>query len=246
MAPQQYLEAVRAILAHLETTQLPAVEQAATHVADALTGGGAVYCAGIGHGIQGDFINRAGGLAAVQAFTYSFHLSDKAPRCLADRPRPEPFERDLETVRFAVRAGNLRAGDVMLVGSVSGRNREPIELSLACRARGLKTIGLTAMAYTRQVTSLHPSGKRLCEAVDVAIDIGAPYGDAAVALSGYDIAVMPVSGVAMDVAGWMLFGRAMELMAARGKPATAFLSLNREGGDAYHRRAQEQYEQRGY
>ena len=163
-----------------------------------------------------------------------------------DRPRPASVERDLETVRLAVRASNLRAGDVMVMGSVSGKNRAPVELALACRDLGVKTIGLTSLEYSRKVTSLHPSGKRLFEAVDVAIDHGAPYGDAAVELAGYENKVLPVSGLACSAIGHMLWGRVMEKMAAAGCPATTFMSINREGGPEHHKRMVAQYEERGY
>ena len=71
MTPHAYLDAARGILTHLETTQMDAVEKAADMVVDALKSGGTVNCAEIGHGTQGDFLGRAGGLFAVQPFTYS-------------------------------------------------------------------------------------------------------------------------------------------------------------------------------
>jgi len=245
-APKKYLEQVRGVLDHLEKTQLPAIERAADLIVSALAGKGCIFCAEIGHGIQGDFINRAGGLAAIQKFSFNFNLDDKAPKCRAERPRPAAFDRELETVRLAVKASNLRAGDVMLLGSVSGRNRAPVELAMACRDLGVKTIGFTAMAYTRSVVSLHPSGEKLHEAVDLVIDIGAPHGDAAVDLPGFADKVMPVSGVAMDVAGWLIFGRVMEKMAAAGNTPTVFVSVNRPGGEEDYRVKCEQYEKRGF
>jgi len=246
MTPKKYLEQVKIILNHLEQTQLPAVEKAADLIVQALTNKGCVFCAEIGHGTQGDFINRAGGLAAVQKFSFNLDISDKVPQCYADRPRVAAFERDLETIRFAVKASNLRAGDIILVSSVSGRNRGPIELALAGRNLGVKTIGFTAMKYSDSVASLHPSGKKLHEVVDVVIDIGVPIGDAAVDIPGFDIKVMPVSGVAMDVAGWLIFGRAMEKMAARGTPPTVFMSANRKEGQEDYLAKTKQYEKKGY
>jgi len=246
MVPQLYLDKVRGILNHLEQTQMPALEQAAGLIVEALDHKGMVYCAELGHGLQGDFINRAGGAAVIQPFKYTVSVTSPVPRCHENRPRPDTWEQDLETVRFAVQSSNLRPGDVMLVSSVSGRNRGPVELALACRAKGVRVIGFTAMAYTRTVAALHPSGKRLCEAVDVVIDIGAPVGDAAVDVPGYDIKLMPVSGVAMDVAGWMLLGRVMEIMAGRGQPLSVFSSLNRAGGEERYKRSKEQYETRGF
>jgi uncharacterized phosphosugar-binding protein len=246
VASFRYLEAVRKVIAHFEETQAPAIERAADMVIESITHGGTVYCADIGHSNQHDFLNRAGGLAAVQGFSFSFSLNDLVAECNADRPRPEPFERDLETIRFAVKASNLRAGDVMLLGSVSGKNRHPVELALACRAMGVKVIAFTAMEYTRQVESLHPSGKRLFEVADVAIDNGAPYGDAAVEIPGLEIKALPISGVAMTIAGWLLWERVIEKMAAAGDPPTVFMSVNREGGPEHYKQMREQFNRRGY
>ncbi|MEI8316248.1 MAG: sugar isomerase domain-containing protein [Verrucomicrobiota bacterium] len=242
MIPKKYLEAVRGVLAHLEQTQLPALERAADLVVQALTHRGVVYCAEIGHGIQGDFIHRAGGLAAVQLFSCKLELAEKAPQCFSRRAA----DRDLETIRFAVQTSNLRAGDVLVLGSVSGKNRGPVELALACRTKGVKTVGLTSVAYSRQVESLHPSGKKLGEVVDVAIDNGAPYGDAAVEISGYAHKLLPVSGMSCAVIGHMLWGRVMEKMAAAGKPATVFQSLNRPTGVEDLKKAEQQYNERGF
>lgn len=246
MVPQLYLKQVRGILDHLEQTQMPALEKAAGLIVQALTHKSMVYCSELGHGIQGDLIGRAGGLAVIQPFNYTVNVNSPVPRCYQNRPRPDTWEQDLETVRFAVQSSNLRSGDVMLVSSVSGKNRGPIELALACKAKGIRVIGLTSMAYTKTVAALHPSGKRLFEVVDVVIDIGAPVGDAAVDVPGYDIKVIPVSGLAMDVASWMMLGRVMEIMAGQGQPLTVFASINREGGPERYVQSKEQYETRGF
>ncbi|MBI2439761.1 MAG: sugar isomerase domain-containing protein [Lentisphaerae bacterium] len=246
MISQQYLVKVREILNHLEQTQMSAIERAAELIAKALTHQGLVYCAELGHGLQADFINRAGGLAAIQSFTFNVSVASSVPRCYQNRPRGDHWEQDLETVRFAVQSSNLRSGDVMLVSSVSGRNRVPVELALACRAKGIRVIGFTSLAYSRVVAALHPSGRRLAEVVDVVIDLGVPLGDAALDVPGYDAKLIPLSGVALDVAGWMMLGRVMEMMAERGQPLTVFSSINLEGGEERYRQSQEQYEKRGF
>jgi uncharacterized phosphosugar-binding protein len=242
----EYPSAVRRVLDHLEGTQEGAIESAADLVVTALTNRGAVFCSDIGHGIQGDFVNRAGGLAAVHAFSFSLTINDTVADCLKDRPPAFAVERDLETVRVAVRCSNLRKGDVMIIGSVSGRNRVPVELALACREMGVRVVGLTALAYTREVESLHPSGRKLCDVADVVIDIGAPFGDAAVELPGVDVPVLPVSGVAFAICGWMLWERVIQKMVALGTPPTVFMSVNRPGGEAYYKRSLERFQQLGY
>lgn len=245
MSPR-YLTAVRGILDHLEATQLPAVEAAADLIVEALTHNGAVFCAEIGHSNQHDFLNRAGGLAAVHGFAFSCSLDDVVAECQADRPRPEPLNAELERIRCAVRTSNLRPGDVLLIGSVSGKSTHPVEIAIACRDMGVKVIGLTSLEYTAGVESLHPSGKKLCDVSDVVIDNGAPFGDAAVDLPGYDFKLLPVSGVSSLVTGWLIFERVIEKMVEAGTPPSVFMSLNRPGGKEYYDESKAAYNRRGY
>ena len=246
MAEFRYTAAVRRVLEHYETTQAAPIDAAADLVIHALRNKGVVFCAEIGHGTQGDFLNRAGGLAAVQPFTFSISVGDSVPDCLAGRPQPEAVDRELESIRLAVRSSQMRAGDVLLVGSVSGRNVRPIELTLAAKSIGARVIAFTSLVYTAEVQSLHPSGKRLCEVADVVIDNGAPFGDAAVSVPGVDIDVLPVSGVAMNIGGWLIWERVVEIMAAQGDPPTVFMSVNRPGGMDYYQAARARYQERGY
>lgn len=245
-APLKYLHAVRTVLDHLETTQLPAIEEAADLVVHALRNQGAIFCWEIGHGIQHDFINRAGGLAAVHPFTFNFESPNPLPDVLKQRPQAETIDQEVEAVRLAVKSGALRAGDVLVLGSVSGKSAKPVELTLACREHGVKVIGFTSMVYTAKVESAHPSGKKLCDVVDVVIDNGAPYGDAAVEISGLDRNALPVSGVGMSVAGWMIWGRAIEKMASAGDPPTVFMSFNRARGREIYDISLAEYKTRGY
>jgi len=240
-----YTTAVRGVIDHLEATQLTVIEKAASLIVASLTHNGAIFCAEIGHSNQADFINRAGGLAAVQPFSCNFNIHDPVADCLKNRPREKAVDRELETIRFAVSNSALRAGDVMLIGSVSGKNKGPVELALACRAIGVKVIGFTSMAYTMQVEAQHPSGKKLYEVADVAIDDGAPFGDAAVNLTGYDFKVLPVSGVGNIIAGWMLWETVIEKMVAAGTPPSVFMSLNRPGGQEYYDKSRAEYNRRG-
>ena len=246
MTTPRYLTAIRGTIDRLEATQLPAIERAAELIVQALTHGGAVFVSEIGHGNQLDFLNRAGGLAAVQAFTFDCHVAAPVAEALANRPRPEPFDADREAVRYAVQASNLRAGDVLLLGSVSGKNIRPVELALACREIGVKVIGFTSMEYTKEVTAQHPSGKKLFEVVNVVIDNGAPFGDAAVELPGFDFKLLPVSGAASIVAGWMIWERVIELMTEAGTPPSVFMSLNRPGGPEYYAQSCREFQRRGY
>lgn len=247
MKRNPYLGAVETILQHLEEEEEKSILKAAEMVVESLSSGGVLYCSEIGHGIHSDWISRAGGLFAIRPFSFRVAIDDKASAVVMEGRKPAArVEADIENVRHAVKVSRLLRGDVMLIGSVSGRNRAPVELALACRSIGVKTIGFTSVEYSSRVPSLHPSGQRLRDVVDVVVDNGAPYGDAAVNLEGYEAPVMPVSGCACLVAGWMLLGRVLETMARRKTPATVYMSANREGGEEFNRKQQEAYDRKGY
>ncbi|NLF84912.1 MAG: sugar isomerase domain-containing protein, partial [Lentisphaerae bacterium] len=237
---------IRRVLDHYERTQMDTIERAAALVADCVLSGGAVHLAAIGHSNEQDFINRAGSPAFLQPLSFSLSLNDPVADCLKNRPSAEPFDRECELVRLALHAGNLRPGDIVAVGSVSGRNVRPVAIALTCREMGIRTIAFTSLPYTAQVESAHPSGRKLAEVADVVIDNGAPFGDAAVAIPGYDFPLMPVSGASMVVGGWMIWGRAMEIMAERGHPASVFMSVNRPGGREIYDRNRERFQKLGY
>ena len=243
----EYLDAVRALTDRIGQTQLPAIEAAAKMAADALLAGGALFCHELGHGLQGDFSHRAGGMAALRRFAFKLDVQDDIAPPLRNRPRDDaPLDRTRETIRLALRTATLRRGDVMLLASVSGRNIVPVELALACRDMGIRTIGFTALDYTARVASLHPTGLRLADAVDAVIDIGAPYGDAAVRIPGYDSELLPVSGVGTLVTGWLLMAEILRLMAAAGQPATVYQSVNRAGGEELLKASHARYDEKGY
>jgi uncharacterized phosphosugar-binding protein len=246
-AAERYAEAVRGVLDHLVGRQRDAIEQAATLVEASVLNGGVVFCAAIGHGNEQDFLNRAGGPAFLQPFSYALTVRDPVPDCRANQPGGRAGgDVEIEATRTAVRCSRMRAGDVLAVGSVSGRNKRPVELALACREIGVKVIGFTSLDYTRRVESAHPSGLKLADVSDVVIDLGVPFGDAAIAIEGYEIALLPLSGVSAVTAGWMIWGRALERMAARGCPASVFMSLNRPDGRDWYEQARARYHRLGY
>ncbi len=243
----EYMDSVRAAMDKIAETQFTTIELAAATISKSLLNGGVLYCHDIGHGLQGDFLHRAGGMAALRAFTFKFDIKDSVAPPLSNRPRDgESIDRTIEMVRLAVRTSTMRRGDVILLGSVSGRNIIPVEMALACREIGVKTVAFTAFEYTVKVPSLHPTGTRLKDAVDFAIDIGAPYGDATTEIPGYDIRLLPVSGVGTLVAGWVLMGETMRLMSEAGQPATVFQSFNSAGGAERLDLSHKQYDERGF
>jgi uncharacterized phosphosugar-binding protein len=79
--------------------------------------------------------------------------------------------------------------------SSSGCNLVPIEMAQGFRAAGMKVVVLISKRHSEASESKHPSGKRLQDFADLALDTGAPAGDAMVKIDGLDTPVSPGSTV---------------------------------------------------
>ena len=68
--------------------------------------------------------------------------------------------------------------------SLSGRNALPVEMALDARARGLKVIGVTSLAYAERTRPRHASGTFLKDHCDVVLDNKIAVGDAELTATG--------------------------------------------------------------
>jgi uncharacterized phosphosugar-binding protein len=113
---------------------------------------------------------------------------------------------------------DLSQKDSALVASSSGCNVVPIEMAQIFRERGIKVVAIISKAHSEASQSKHPSGKRLQDFADIALDTGAPAGDAMVKIEGLETPVAPGS----TVGGCMLTNCIKAEVAARlmkaGKP----------------------------
>jgi uncharacterized phosphosugar-binding protein len=133
-------------------------------------------------------------------------------------------------------ASPAREGDVLLITSTSGRNAVVIDMAIAGRERGLKTIAMTSLAYTGGVGSRHPSGKKLADLCDVVIDNCAPLGDAAVEIPGFPQKVGPLSSVTGCAIVNSLVAEVVSRLVEQGIEPPVFMSSNLDGGDDWNAR----------
>jgi uncharacterized phosphosugar-binding protein len=126
-------------------------------------------------------------------------------------------------------AAELRAGDVVIIGTNAGFDAGTVGLALRCRELGVRTIAITTVAFEQAVTSVDPSGKTLHEVADVCIDQGGVAGDAVLELPALDVPIIPVSGVLCVTAVWMVFAETAERMNAAGKPPLVYQAIQMPG-----------------
>jgi uncharacterized phosphosugar-binding protein len=133
-------------------------------------------------------------------------------------------------------ASAAEEGDALILTSTSGRNTVIVDMALAAREKGIATIAITSLEYSRGVTSRHPSGGKLMDLCDVVIDNCVPLGDASVTIPGFAQQVGPLSSLTGIVIGNVLVARVVEELVNRGIDPPVFVSANLDEGDAYNAR----------
>lgn len=233
-----YLDTVQAVLAQAAQTQRGPLLEAARLFADAAERRRKIFAFGCSHAglVTQDMFYRSGGLAVINPLFAPGLTLDVRPVTLTSQ-----LEREPGYGRLIVEQNRLEAGDVLLLHSVSGRNHVPIDMALAAAERGVSTVCLTNLRYSRASQSRHPSGKKLYELCDVVIDNCGCVGDAACELDGLGQRLAPTSTAVGAALVNAIAAGAIELLLERGVTPPVFVSANLEGGDEHNARILEQY-----
>lgn len=234
-----YFETLQARLDYVRHDQRANIEAAGVLVAQALAEKGIWAIMDTGHLLQHEAHIRAGGLIALTPFAYELKIEDEN----AIRPEKNDPELELQKARLALDASRLRTGDVLLLNSNSGRTSNVIEVALHCKELGIKTIGLASTAQMGACTAAHPSGKKLNEVVDIAIDNGAPFGDAAVPVKENE-AMCPLSGILSACILWAIQADAVTRLEALDIAPGIYRSVH-ISGQTYVDEQRRLYQERG-
>ncbi len=243
MLQMEYLQRVRELIDDLESKAAAQTEAAAETIVEALVASNQFYISPLGHGNDGDLLHRAGGLVAARRFSFNLDIRDGGA---SDRPREKPYDTGLEAARVAVRGSRMRAGDCIILGSVSGRSSGPVSLAIAAGEIGATTIGITSLEYSAQIAASHSSGQKLDEVCDIVIDNCVPYGDAALAVPGLAEKAVPLSGLATTMTCWMICSQVIEKLLVRGLEPSYYISANRPDGPQFNEQMEEQCKRQGY
>src|SRR5262245_55472896 len=143
MPSPQYLQSISGIIDQIVLHATPAINSAARCCANAIAQGGVFHCFGTGHSalLAADAFYRAGGLACVNAILEE-PISIHAGSVISSWAERQPGLAQLILNRY-----DLRAGEPMIVFSVSGVNSVPVEVATESRKLGLTVIAITSRAY---------------------------------------------------------------------------------------------------
>ncbi len=201
----RYQQAVDELLAKVRNTQTDAIIKAGEIIANSVATGGKIYLDNICHSIEMDFIYRGGGPIFYKKFK-----------------KEEDWD-------------NLKANDVLIVSSVSGRTKSVVDITYEAVERGVNVIAFTSMEYAVQVDPVHESGKKLYELATLTLDNCAPAAEAMIEVEGIEARFAAASGIASDYIMWNVTSVVVEKLLERGITPGILKSANFPGGNDYNK-----------
>ncbi|MDR2658320.1 MAG: SIS domain-containing protein [Oscillospiraceae bacterium] len=227
----EYIDHVTSILQNAKVAQHDALLRGAELLRDVTLAGGNIFAFGCSHAglLALELYYRTGGMANINPI--------RAPGLNLDVD-PATFTSQIERLEkyggYIIDASPLKAGDVIIVHSVSGRNTVTVDVAMRAREKGAKVIALTNMTTTTQVSSRHPSGKSLYQCADIVIDNCGDFGDSSIPVPGIPEKVGPTSTAVGAALLYAVVVQASALIAQTGVIPPVFVSANVEGGDAHN------------
>ena len=163
----EYLHKIIACLEQIENEERERIDAVSRLVADTIKNGGLIFTFGCGHShLPGlDAFYRAGGLANVSP------MLDTDLMLHNGAAKSSRMEKMSGIASEVFRRYTLSENDIIFIFSASGKNQVPVEMAQEAKKAGVKSVGISSLAYVEK-------GGRLHENVDIAIDCKVPYGDA--------------------------------------------------------------------
>jgi uncharacterized phosphosugar-binding protein len=235
----QFLDAAIGLLRRVRDEEAGSVTAAGELLADTVAAGGRLFAFGAGHSSLAaqDLVYRAGGLALMNLLTVPGVVGvDVMPATLGSA-----LERVDGLASTVLNCSPLRAGDALVIISLSGRNALPVEMAMSARALGVKVIGVTSVAYTTATEPRHSSGTFLKDHCDVVLDSKIAPGDAELSLDTVPAPFAPASTVVTSALLQAVMATAAGCLADRGIEPPLLRSGNVDGGLEWNERVFEEY-----
>lgn len=240
-----YNEYVDRLFDKVKTTQRENIIKTGKIMAETIAAGKCIHIHDTGHIINSELVNRGGGLFALRSFKYELTWLD--PVRERDRGEGRGIPNSMEGfAEYAVRASNVHAGDLIIIGSVSGRSEYVVDLAMTCKKYGCKVIAMTSLEYSSSVPSRHSSGLHLFECADVVLDNCAPVAEGMIPVEGIEAPFAAASGLTATLIMWSACAVAVEELLAKGITPSIYKSANFPGGEEYNDELEKHYQATGF
>ena len=238
MYADRYISIVQDTIRRAWEEQTEVIDKTAAAIRTALEQKHSVFLFGCSHAgiLAEEVFYRSGGLAVINPIFFPGFMLNTRPITMTSR-----LEQLDGLGKILVKENRLKAGDVLIIHSVSGRNNVPVEMAMEACKLGVTTIAITNLAYSSSVNSRHPSGTRLFEVCDMVIDNKGIPGDAAVNLEGLPEKIGPTSTTVGTALINAIVIETVGQMLESGKIPPVFLSANLDGGKEHNERIFEEY-----
>jgi uncharacterized phosphosugar-binding protein len=235
----QYLDAAIGLLRRVRDEEDRNIAAAGTLIADTVADGGRLFAFGAGHSSLAaqDVVYRAGGLALMNLLSVPGVVGvDVMPATLGSA-----LERVDGLAGAVLDSSPVRAGDTLVIISLSGRNSLPVEMAMNARALGLRVIGVTSVAYAEETRSRHASGTFLKDHCDIVLDSKIEVGDAELTYDTVDAPFGPASTMVASALMQATMATAAAELADRGIQPPLLRSGNVDGGHEWNGRIFTEY-----
>lgn len=212
-----YLSKIIENLTKIETEEADKLEQAIKEVARVIENDGLIFVFGCGHShLPGlDAFYRAGGLANVSP------ILDTDLMLHNGAAKSSRMEKMSGIANEVFRRYVPTKNDMIFIFSASGKNQVPIEMAQSAKVAGVKSVGVSSLAYAEKGGKLH-------EHVDIAIDCKIPYGDACIEVGDLKMGGLSTYAACFILNTCLINGAKLALK--NGYKPPIYISGNVEGG----------------
>lgn len=213
----EYLTKIVDCLQRVEREEKTKISEVSELVAKTIKNDGLIFVFGCGHshlpGLDAHY--RAGGLANVSP------ILDTDLMLHNGAAKSSRMEKMSGLAGEILRRYTPTDKDLLFIFSASGKNRVPIEMAIAAKEYGLKTVGISSLNYVDHGGELH-------KYTDYHIDCKVPYGDACI-----DVGKVKMGGLSTYAACFILNScliNGATIAENKGVKVPIYISGNVEGG----------------
>ena len=235
----EYMDKVIQMLVTVSDKEEEHLKKVAEVMALTIRNGNSTFVFGASHAgiLAEETYFRAGGLVVFNPIFAKGLLLDNVPITITSE-----MERLEGYGKIIIDKSPIKAGDCLIVHSVSGRNPVTIEVALAAKAKGATIICITNLAYSKSVTSRYSKGVKLYEVSDLVIDNHGDIGDASIEIDNTGIRMGATSTVIGAAIINTIATETIKILYKEGvEILPVFFSANLDGGEEKNKKIVETY-----